>query len=457
MRTATRDAIALRRYLLRHAETGLPAHAFTASHWQQVLVIPAYRESATLLDRLARLPEGDGRTLVILVLNRPDSDTDPHANAELRDALAHSRLPQGRLPQDRLPQAIRDTVPVYCLNPHTDLYLYDMEMLRGPTPSAQGVGLARKTGCDIALQWMAAGGISGQWLCSTDADATLPPEYFVQLGSATPGAVAAVFPFRHMPGDDAVCTHATALYELRLHHYVLGLEYANSPYAFHTIGSSLAVRANAYAHVHGFPKRAGAEDFYLLNKLAKLGAVARLQGACIALQSRHSSRVPFGTGPAVAAIMAAEHPDDAALFYHPQCFEALAAFLASLPALAAEPERAIAGLLRDRGLQPLLARHAETAVDTLGIAAALAHCRRQSSTEVQFQRHFHQWFDGFHTLKFIHALRDAGWPSCSLRELEGLSPQLWPQPESQINSLAAEGPHEVEKLRHRIRQHWGWQ
>jgi hypothetical protein len=457
-----RDAIALRRYLQRHAETDLPSHTFTAPHWRQVLVIPAYRESPALLDRLARLPAGIGRTLVILVLNRPDSDGDPLANAELRDALSQlhfpqERLPQVRLPQVRLPQAMRDTVLVYCLNPHTDLHLYDMEMLRGPTPGAQGVGLARKTGCDIALQWMAAGGISGQWLCSTDADATLPPEYFALLESVKPDAVAAVFPFRHVPGDDEVCNSATALYELRLHHYVLGLEYANSPYAFHTLGSCLAVRSAAYAHAHGFPKRAGAEDFYLLNKLAKLGAVARLQGDCIELQSRHSSRVPFGTGPAVAAIMAAEHPDDAALFYHPQCFEALAAVLASLPALAAAPEQDIARLLHDLGLQPLLARDAESALATLGIAAALAHCRRQSSTDAQFQRHFHQWFDGFRTLKFIHALRDAGWSSCSLRELEGLAPQLWPQPESHTKSLAAEGPHEVEKLRHRIRQHWGWQ
>jgi hypothetical protein len=388
-----RDAIALRRYLQRHAETGLPSHTFTVPHWRQVLVIPAYRESSALLDRLARLPASNGRTLVILVLNRPNSDSDPQANAELRDAMSQSplpqeRLPQERLPQERLPQAMRDTVPVYCLNPHTDLYLHDMEILCGPTLAEQGVGLARKTGCDIALQWMAAGGISGQWLCSTDADATLPPEYFVQLASAAPDAVAAVFPFRHVPGDDAACTNATALYELRLHHYVLGLEYANSPYACHTLGSSLAVRSATYAHVHGFPKRAGAEDFYLLNKLAKLGPVARLQGPCIELQSRHSSRVPFGTGPAVAAIMAAEHPSDAALFYHPQCFEALAAVLASLPALAAAPEQDISRLLRDRGLQPLLARHAETALDKLGIAAALAHCRRQSNTDAQFQRHF---------------------------------------------------------------------
>ena len=99
MRTATRDAVALRRYLQRHAETGLPSHSFSTPHWQQVLVIPAYRESSALLERLAQLPEGDGRTLVILVLNRPDSDTDPQANDGLRDALAHSTTQQGRLPQ----------------------------------------------------------------------------------------------------------------------------------------------------------------------------------------------------------------------------------------------------------------------------------------------------------------------------------------------------------------------
>ena len=81
--------------------------------------------------------------------------------------------------------------------------------------------------------------------------------------------------------EDQFCNTATALYELRLHHYVLGLEYAGSPYAYHTLGSCLAVKADAYAQVRGFPKRAGAEDFYLLNKLAKLGAMPRLQGRCI--------------------------------------------------------------------------------------------------------------------------------------------------------------------------------
>lgn len=434
-----RDNVALQRYLQRHTEMGLPCHTFTAAHWQQVLVLPAYRESPALLEQLMRLPAGQGRTLVILVLNRPDADDDTLANAELRAAIFDSSLQREQ----------RGTVQILCVNAHTDLYLHDMETLCGPTPAACGVGLARKTGCDLALQWMVARGISGEWLCSTDADAALPPDYFEQLDSAPPNAVAAVFPFRHVPGGDEDCDIATVLYELRLHHYVLGLQYAGSPYAFHTLGSCLAVRASAYTQVRGFPQRAGAEDFYLLNKVAKLGPVARLSGRCIELQSRHSSRVPFGTGPAVAAILATTQPHIAALFYHPRCFEALRALLASLPELAHALDEDIARLLVRQGLDPGVVAQAQLALESLGIKAALAHCQRQSTSSAQFQRQFHQWFDAFRTLKFIHAMRDAGWPQQSLAQLNAQQPTLWP---------TASVPHnDIEQLRRAIGRHWAWQ
>ncbi len=69
---------------------------------------------------------------------------------------------------------------------------------------------------------------------------------------------------------------ATQLYELSLRYYVAGMKFARSPYAFHTIGSSMAVSPVHYARVRGFPKREAGEDFYLLNKLAKLGSVLEL-------------------------------------------------------------------------------------------------------------------------------------------------------------------------------------
>ena len=86
-----------------------------------------------------------------------------------------------------------------------------------------------------------------------------------------------------------------------------------------------------------------------------------------------------------------------------------------------------------------LAAQVQVALAEMGIAAALAHCRRQSTTPAQFLRQFHQWFDAFRTLKFIHALRDAGWPQQSLAQLDTLQPLLWPR--------ASETPHTVERLR----------
>jgi hypothetical protein len=158
--------------------------------------------------------------------------------------------------------------------------------------------------------------------------------------------------------------------------------------------------------------------------------------------------VPFGTGPAVRAIAASAQPDEAALFYHPACFAALRAVLESLPELALAPERDLAQLLRDRGLEPQLARQSCQALNALGVEGALQHCRQQGKSVAQFQRQFHQWFDGFRTLKFIHALRDAGWPQQTLSGLEALTPRLWP----------ADLPtgRSVESLHYAIRQHWGW-
>lgn len=397
-------------------------------------MLPAYREPATLLQQLRLLPSGTGRTLVILVLNRPQSDPDPAANQPLRSVLT-ALAGQAEAPQIR------------ALNPTTDLYLHDMEANGDTVPTAQGVGLARKTGCDIALQWMVDGAIDGPWIYSTDADATLPGDYFTKLDNSA-RAVAAVFPFYHQPGHDPDCNQATALYELRLHQYVAGLEYAGSPYAYHSLGSCLAVRAQAYVQVRGFPKRSGGEDFYLLNKLAKLGPVKRLAGECIHLQARYSRRVPFGTGPAVEKISEAGQLSKQQLFYHPQSFLALRATLETAPSLAEQPTRDLHPLLCKQGLDLSLANTTADILIDMGIADALDHCRRQGKSCEQFLRQFHQWFDGFRTLKFIHALREAGWRDQCLSELPTLEPHLWP------NSDA--GGQDVSGLTAALLNHWHW-
>jgi len=133
------------------------------------------------------------------------------------------------------------------------------------------------------------------------------------------------------------------------------------------------------------------------------------------------------------------------IFYHPHCYELLRALHDCLPELAAAPDRDIRRLLAASGLQTRDARSVYLALEKLGLTVALAHCRRQGKTPDQFLRQFHQWFDAFKTLKFIHAARDAGWPMQSLEQLGTVSPNLWP---------ARRG--DVETLRAASAARWGW-
>ncbi|MEM6581242.1 MAG: hypothetical protein AAF699_08225 [Pseudomonadota bacterium] len=426
------------RYLQRYREHEIPENSHQAGTWQDVLVTPVYKESPQLLKRLICLPKGHGRTLVILVINHPDTQANSQINNAIRQA-SNSLAPAA---------TTKPQLAIKQLNSHTDLYVHDLDNISGPIPASQGVGLARKIGCDIAFTWIQTGSISSAWMCSGDADAVYPTDYFMQLANVPNDRVAAVFPFRHVPGGEPACDAATALYELRLHCYRLGLEYAASPYAMHTLGSALAVKASSYAQVRGFPKRSGGEDFYLLNKLAKVGAIESLCGNTIDITSRISDRIPFGTGPAVGALCATGELNQQPLFYHPDCFLALRGFLQTIELRGADLEcehleAALAEAEMDAQLREPICRIGKE----MGLSAALEHCRRQSTCAAQYLRQFHQWFDGFRTLKFIHGIRDAGRPMQSFDQLCHLTPNFLPP------ALCAS---DVESRLQAIRQHWAW-
>jgi hypothetical protein len=207
---------------------------------------------------------------------------------------------------------------------------------------------------------------------------------------------------------------------------VAGMKYAASPYAFHTIGSTMAVSASHYAKVRGFPKRAAGEDFYLLNKLAKVGGVLELASdsdcAPLEIEARRSDRVPFGTGAAVNRMADLNDLLNDYRFYDPEVFELLGLWLQSLPAIwhsrSSQLVVDIFSLPADAqdqatGLQSLL-----ESLQELKVEKALEHAFRQSADLDQFSRQMHTWFDAFRTLKLIHALRDRILPTISLATLE---------------------------------------
>jgi hypothetical protein len=401
------------KYLEGYAEPERQLGAALERTTQHVLVIPACDESASLLDGLRpafdALAGEQQRALCIVVVNATDAhDSELHArNAACFDGLKAAAL--------ATPVTRFGGVPCwYGEAEHFDLLLVDRHSDGQRLPTRQGVGLARKIGCDIALSAIRAGRCEASLIHMSDADVRLPHDYFAVSPSAD--AAALIYPFFHEPCDEPSVDEAHLRYEAYLRYYVLGLRHAGSAYDFHTIGSCIAVTPSAYAAVRGVPKRQAGEDFYLLNKIAKIGPVDRAPTSRIAIRARTSSRVPFGTGRATHDIA---RDIDGYRIYDPHIFDLLGAWLTGLATLEHAPadtayqavhERAMSSLAAaDRNfLQAALrALDARTAVTQAAAHSPLAEVRRKRTGD---------WFDAFRTLKLVHALRHAGLVSVPWRQ-----------------------------------------
>ncbi len=166
-------------------------------------------------------------------------------------------------------------------------------------PAKEGVGLARKIGFDASLEWL-------DWkisplLISLDADTRVDGDYLSTIFDhfRINTNRAAVIPFRHQFGSDPEQEIAIRHYELYLRSYLFGLRLAGSPYAYHSIGSTLACSAEAYIKAGGMNRRCGGEDFYFLQQLTKTSGTGMVDGTVVRPSPRFSNRVPFGTGKAV--------------------------------------------------------------------------------------------------------------------------------------------------------------
>jgi hypothetical protein len=429
------------KYLRQYAEPGTAAAGEipAGDPWQQVVVIPVCNEST---DILRPLPTGSGRSLMILVVNEAETAADrvSVANREFADQV-HARFRMSW-------QSGEDSGLTLFHDPASsrDVLLADRFSNGLKLPPKGGVGQARKIGADLAARLIQQQRVRSPWIHCTDADVRLPQRYFTCIeglgGSPALKTAALVYPFRHRLAEiikdaDGPDSHqqrvmqVTRLYEYSLRYYVAGLGFAGSPYAFHTIGSTMAVNATHYAKVRGFPRRQAGEDFYLLNKLAKVGNIRQLcpESDCepIEIAARLSDRVPFGTGAATGKIMALENPAREFLLYHPALFGLLRLWLGSLASFWQSRSGEISEILSQRcvsnGVQALPAHSAGdlqaliNGLEDCGAADALEHAFRQSSDAAQFNRQMHTWFDAFRTLKLIHHLRDHYLPSISFETL----------------------------------------
>lgn len=362
------------------------------------VVIPALAEhanlAATLTSLAANPPELLEQALILVVVNQRGD-----ASAAER---ADNRATLDGLPRWREELGLENLRWVDASSPGLEL------------PPRQGVGLARKIGLDLALGHLDYGDRDPPLIC-LDADTLVQPDYLAAVVShfATSRAGGASLPFRHRPAADPAGQEAIDRYELFLRAYVLGMELARSPFAFHTVGSAMACTASAYAAAGGMNKRLAGEDFYFLQQVHKTGGVAPLTGTVVHPSPRASHRVPFGTGRAVGEMLATgtELP-----FYRPQLFGIVGEWLECVAGHGGADGARL--LSRAGGISP----HLRDFLERAGFGDAWDNLKRNSRDGERLMTSFHGWFDAFRTMRLMHHLTDAAHPR--IRAEEAVPPLL---------------------------------
>ncbi len=369
---------------------------------ENVLVIPAYQETSGFIERFLASALSKSPVLMVVVINEPIKEPIDN-NARMKDN-----------PQQKLYQFALSCGEVFwqyenltlVKSSSSNAWLLVVDRFTHAIDKDQGVGLARKIGSDLSAYLISISRVKQPWICSSDADAHLPSNYFSALNTREKNSVVCCFNFHHSC-DDKVVHQANHLYETALRYYVAGLQYANSPYAFFTIGSILAFKAESYVQVRGFPKRSAGEDFYLLNKLAKLGHVEFIEEVTIELDARVSLRVPFGTGPAVQKIIELQTNKQTYCYYNPEVFQQLKLTLAAFSQLWQQKQSLESWL----GLLP---KQASSALKSVQFEKFVTN--QIKSDQIQFNKQLIVWFDAFKTLKFIHNLRENYYPDIPLQQ-----------------------------------------
>ena len=200
---------------------------------------------------------------------------------------------------------------------------------QGWTGKKRGVGWARK----LLFDRIAAERDADELIVSLDADTDFDTDYleavFATLNARQDCCAFWVPYFHPLEADEAVC-RALLRYECYMRRYLIQLLRIGNPYAFTALGSAMVFPVWAYRRVGGITPLQGGEDFYLMQKFAKTGLLTASfippydsSSMVVRPQGRPSSRVPFGTGPAI--VKGVEAMQESYPFYADEGFAAVKA------------------------------------------------------------------------------------------------------------------------------------
>ena len=351
-------------------------------NYQLVIVIPAIKEFENLPIVLKSLDKCEkeflNRTLILIVINNSETADKEIIDNNLRTIEYISNF---------------KTRPDINLN----IEFIDAASTGNALPAKNaGVGLARKIGMDQALLYFDYTK-QGNGIICLDADCEVADNYLsaIYYHFQNKNKAAAVIKYKHKLNNEAIIS-----YEIFLRYYILGLQYAASPYAHHSIGSCIIIDPNTYAKIGGMNKKKAGEDFYFLEKAAKEIKIDRLNTTTVYPSSRRSWRVPFGTGRSVTRFYNDER--DEYLLYDPTTFRILKDFLQVY--------------FRENNPQDILLSSENISQSLLKFLTKnnfinnMNRIKENSKTTEQLKYQKKLWFDGFKTMKLIHYLRDNGYP-----------------------------------------------
>lgn len=264
-------------------------------------------------------------------------------------------------------------------------------------PKHAGAGWARKLAMDEAIRRFKMIDRNGI-ICCFDADCTCDSNYLVEIEKtfANPKVSGCSIYFEHVTDCKTYPEHqknGILHYELHLRYLTQAIRWTGAPYGYHTVGSSMAVKALDYIKVGGMNRRTAGEDFYFIHKIMPRGTFVNLGTTTIYPSARTSDRVPFGTGAAMNSVISSG--DSEYLTYQFEAFEDIQSLfhaknlLYKSSNLLNDLQSNISEVLYDYLVQSNSIQTLETAIKT-------------SKSDSIFEVKFFDWFDAFRVIKFLN-------------------------------------------------------
>lgn len=347
-----------------------------------IVVIPSFKEPELIrtIESLQNCLKPKKTIEVIVVINSPENSTaailsqNEQTNKDLRDwEIA---------------------------NPFSFIKLRVLVANNLPGKDA-GAGLARKIGMDEAIRRFDRVGNYEGVIISLDADTTVDPNYLVEIEKffETHQADACNIYFEHpVEGTDysQLLYEGIAQYELFLRYFVQSLREIHFPFAFHTIGSGFATKADAYVRQGGMNKRTAGEDFYFLQKLIPHGHFYELNSTRVCPSPRVSDRVPFGTGAAMKELTGNNQKEF--LAYHPDAFGEIDRFMKLTDHFYDNERFDLESIIRDECMRSYLVQNS--------FNEKLQEIKQNSKGLKSFRKRFYNWFNAFRVFKFLNYVHE---------------------------------------------------